>query len=42
VLLIDRTVQAMGPPAAVLSSNRIDRVYDFPRGHTHSPRPRPS
>lgn len=35
VLLIDRTIQAMGPPARVLESDRLDRVYDFPHGHVH-------
>jgi len=35
VLLIDRTVQAMGPPSEVLASDRLDRVYDFPHGHVH-------
>lgn len=39
VLLIDRTVQAIGTPAQVLESDRLDRVYDFPRGHTHAPAP---
>jgi zinc transport system ATP-binding protein len=35
VLLIDRTVKAMGPPAAVLHTDQLDRVYDFPRDHVH-------
>jgi ABC-type hemin transport system ATPase subunit len=37
VLLIDGTVRAMGPPARVLQSDQLDRVYDFPHGHVHSP-----
>jgi len=39
VLLIDRSVQAMGPPAAVLRTAQLDRVYDFPRDHVHRARP---
>jgi zinc transport system ATP-binding protein len=39
VLLIDRSVQAMGPPAEVLSTAELDRVYDFPRDHVHRTRP---
>jgi ABC-type Mn2+/Zn2+ transport system ATPase subunit len=39
VLLIDRSVQAMGPPAVVLSTAELDRVYDFPRDHVHRTRP---
>jgi ABC-type Mn2+/Zn2+ transport system ATPase subunit len=39
VLLIDRTVQAVGPPAAVLTTTELDRVYDFPHDHVHRPRP---
>ena len=35
VLLVDRTVQAMGPPAEVLRSDALDQVYDFPRDHDH-------
>jgi ABC-type Mn2+/Zn2+ transport system ATPase subunit len=35
VLLIDRSVQAMGPPSAVLSASELDRVYDFSRDHVH-------
>jgi ABC-type Mn2+/Zn2+ transport system ATPase subunit len=37
VLLIDRTVRALGPPADVLRSEQLDRVYDFPHGHVHPP-----
>lgn len=39
VLLIDRSVQAMGPPATVLRTDQLDRVYDFPRDHVHRARP---
>jgi zinc transport system ATP-binding protein len=39
VLLLDRTVKAMGPPARVLGAENLDRVYDFPRDHVHRPRP---
>jgi zinc transport system ATP-binding protein len=39
VLLMDRTVRAMGPPARVLSTDHLDQVYDFPRDHVHRPRP---
>ena len=39
VLLIDRTVRAMGAPRAVLESDQLDAVYDFPHGHEHRPRP---
>jgi ABC-type Mn2+/Zn2+ transport system ATPase subunit len=35
VLLIDRTVRAMGPPSQVLAAEQLDRVYDFPRDHVH-------
>jgi hypothetical protein len=28
-------VKAMGPPAAVLQTGQLDRVYDFPRDHVH-------
>ncbi len=35
VLLVDRTVRAMGPPARVLQSEQLDAVYDFPHGHVH-------
>jgi ABC-type Mn2+/Zn2+ transport system ATPase subunit len=35
VLLIDRVVQAVGPPASVLEPDELNRVYDFPRGHVH-------
>ena len=35
VLLVDRTVQAMGPPAEILRSDALDQVYDFPRDHVH-------
>ena len=41
VLLIDRSVQAMGPPSKVLQSERLDRVYDFPHGHVHASPPAP-
>ena len=39
VLLIDRTLKAMGPPSRVLRSDQLDRVYDFPHGHVHPPAP---
>jgi ABC-type Mn2+/Zn2+ transport system ATPase subunit len=39
VLLIDRSVQSMGPPASVLTTIELDRVYDFPRDHVHRTRP---
>jgi ABC-type Mn2+/Zn2+ transport system ATPase subunit len=39
VLLLDRSVRAMGPPATVLSADQLDRVYDFPRDHVHRPQP---
>ncbi len=39
VLLIDREVKAMGPPAAVLDPAQLDQVYDFPRDHVHRHRP---
>ncbi|MDX1676030.1 MAG: ABC transporter ATP-binding protein [Longimicrobiales bacterium] len=39
VLLIDRTVRAIGAPRAVLESDQLDEVYDFPRDHVHRPRP---
>lgn len=39
VLLIDRTVRAMGPPRIVLESDQLDAVYDFPHDHVHRPRP---
>lgn len=39
VLLIDRTVRAMGTPRSVLDSDQLDHVYDFPRDHQHRPRP---
>jgi iron complex transport system ATP-binding protein len=39
VLLVDRTVRAMGPPARVLQSEQLDAVYDFPRGHVHPAAP---
>jgi ABC-type Mn2+/Zn2+ transport system ATPase subunit len=35
VLLIDRSVQAVGPPSQVLRTGELDRVYDFPRDHVH-------
>jgi ABC-type Mn2+/Zn2+ transport system ATPase subunit len=35
VLLIDRSVRAMGPPDRVLRPEHLDRVYDFPRDHVH-------
>lgn len=35
VLLIDRSVRAIGPPSDVLESERLDRVYNFPHGHVH-------
>lgn len=35
VLLVDRTVRAMGPPSKVLHSEQLDEVYDFPRDHVH-------
>jgi zinc transport system ATP-binding protein len=35
VLLVDRTVQAMGTPAEVLGAEQLDRVYHFPRDHVH-------
>ncbi len=35
VLLVDRTVRAMGTPAQVLQSETLDKVYDFPHGHVH-------
>ncbi len=37
VLLLDRTVQAVGRPQDVLESERLDRVYNFPHGHVHAP-----
>ena len=37
VLLIDRTLRAMGPPHAVVESTQLDAVYDFPRDHVHRP-----
>jgi ABC-type Mn2+/Zn2+ transport system ATPase subunit len=39
VMLIDRTVQALGPPGSVLNTAQLDRVYDFPRDHVHRTRP---
>ena len=39
VLLIDRTVRAIGTPRAVLESDQLDAVYDFPHDHVHRPRP---
>ena len=39
VLLVDRSVQAMGPPDRVLDSDRLDRVYHFPHGHVHGEDP---
>jgi len=39
VLLIDRTVRATGTPRAVLESDQLDAVYDFPHDHVHRPRP---
>jgi ABC-type Mn2+/Zn2+ transport system ATPase subunit len=39
VLLIDGTVKAMGTPRAVLQSEQLDAVYDFPHDHIHRPRP---
>ena len=39
VLLVDRTVRAMGPPATVLESEQLDEVYHFPRDHVHRTRP---
>lgn len=39
VLLIDRTVRAMGEPRTVLASEQLDAVYDFPHDHVHRPRP---
>ncbi len=41
VLLLDRTVQAIGRPADVLASDRLDLVYNFPHGHVHAPAERP-
>jgi zinc transport system ATP-binding protein len=41
VLLLDRTVKAMGPPSRVLGAENLDRVYDFPRDHIHRPPPPP-
>lgn len=38
VLLIDRSVRAMGPPGTVLSTDQLDQVYDFPRDHVHRSR----
>jgi ABC-type Mn2+/Zn2+ transport system ATPase subunit len=35
VLLIDRVVQAVGPPSRVLKTAELDRVYDFPHDHVH-------
>jgi ABC-type Mn2+/Zn2+ transport system ATPase subunit len=35
VLLIDRTVRAMGEPRTILASDQIDAVYDFPHDHVH-------
>ncbi len=39
VLLIDGTVKAKGTPRAVLHSEQLDAVYDFPHDHVHRPRP---
>ncbi|MFO7893153.1 MAG: metal ABC transporter ATP-binding protein [Longimicrobiales bacterium] len=39
VLLIDRTVRAIGTPRTVLASDQLDAVYDFPHDHVHRPRP---
>lgn len=39
VLLIDRTVRAIGEPRTVLASDQLDQVYDFPHDHVHRPRP---
>jgi ABC-type Mn2+/Zn2+ transport system ATPase subunit len=39
VLLIDRSVQAIGPPSRVLRTADLDRVYDFPHDHVHRARP---
>ncbi|NIP81703.1 MAG: AAA family ATPase [Gemmatimonadetes bacterium] len=35
VLLVDRTLRALGRPGEVLQSSQLDRVYDFPHGHVH-------
>ncbi|MFP4622731.1 MAG: metal ABC transporter ATP-binding protein [Gemmatimonadota bacterium] len=35
VLLVDRTVQAMGSPRQILDSDQLDRVYHFPHDHVH-------
>lgn len=39
VLLVDRTVKAVGTPAHVLSSEQLDQVYHFPHGHEHPSAP---
>ncbi len=39
VLLMDRTVRAIGTPRSVLESDQLDAVYDFPHDHVHRPRP---
>jgi ABC-type Mn2+/Zn2+ transport system ATPase subunit len=35
VLLVDRTVRAMGRPPRCSTPSQLDRVYDFPHGHVH-------
>lgn len=35
ILLVDRTVRAIGPPSVVLHSEPLDEVYHFPRDHVH-------
>ena len=41
VLLVDRTVEAVGTPTEVIESDRLDAVYNFPHDHVHpDPPPR--
>jgi ABC-type Mn2+/Zn2+ transport system ATPase subunit len=35
VLLVDRTVRAVGRPTEILESDQLDRVYHFPHDHVH-------
>lgn len=39
LILLDRTVRAIGAPADVLSSGALGRAYPFPEEHVHQPPP---
>ncbi|HSM59859.1 MAG TPA: metal ABC transporter ATP-binding protein [Longimicrobiales bacterium] len=39
LILLDRTVRAIGAPADVLSSGALGRAYPFPEQHVHTPPP---